>query len=56
MINDEFFEIRVFLIGDLGVGKKSIVQRFKKLNTTKTSIDKYFIQKEIKNYKNNIIL
>ena len=28
MINDEFFEIRVFLIGDLGVGKKSIVQRF----------------------------
>ena len=46
MINDEFFEIRVFLIGDLGVGKKSIVQRFKKLNTTKTSIDKYFIQKD----------
>ena len=43
MINDEFFEIRVFLIGDLGVGKKSIVQRFKNLNTTKTSIDKYFI-------------
>ena len=45
-MNDEFFEIRVFLIGDLGVGKKSIVQRFKKLNTTKTSIDKYFIQKD----------
>ena len=46
MINDEFFEIRVFLIRDLGIGKKSIVQRFKKLNTTKTSIDKYFIQKD----------
>ena len=45
-MNDEFFEIRVFLIGDLGIGKKSIVQRFKKLNTTKTSIDKYFIQKD----------
>ena len=49
-------ELRVILIGEMGVGKKSIVQRFKKLNTTKTSIDKYFIQKEIKNYKNNIIL
>ena len=46
MTDDEFFEIRVFLIGDLAVGKRSITQRFKKLNTTKTSEDRYFIQKD----------
>ena len=43
---DEFYEIRIFLIGDLAVGKRSITQRFKKLNTTKTFKDKYFITKD----------
>ena len=38
------FEIRVFLIGDYQVGKNSIVHRFKKLNSTQTEDDNYFIQ------------
>ena len=45
-INDEFYEIRIFLIGDLAVGKRSITQRFKKLNTTETTKDKFFISKD----------
>lgn len=38
------FEIRFFVIGDFQVGKKSIVQRFKRLNSTETEEDNYFIQ------------
>ena len=38
------FEIRVFLIGDYQVGKNSIANRFKKLNSTQTEDDNYFIQ------------
>ena len=38
------FEIRVFVIGDYQVGKKSIVRRFKKLNSTETEDDNYFIE------------
>lgn len=37
------YEIRIFLIGDIEVGKRTIASRFKMLNTTKTSKDKYFI-------------
>ena len=33
---NESFEIRIVLIGDVGVGKKSIVKRFKLLNCTET--------------------
>ena len=29
-------ELRVILIGDLGVGKKSIIKRFKMINCTET--------------------
>ena len=43
------FEIRVFVIGDYQVGKNSIVQRFKKLNSTETEEDNYFIQGDPKN-------
>ena len=43
------FEIRVFVIGDDQVGKNSIVQRFKKLNSTETEEDNYFIQGDPKN-------
>ena len=46
MSKDEFYEIRIFLIGDIAVGKRSITQRFKKLNTTKTLKDNYFITKD----------
>ena len=31
-------ELRVILIGDTGVGKKSIVRRFKMLNSSETKI------------------
>ena len=37
------YEIRVFLIGDYQVGKNSIVKRFKKMNSTQTEDDNYFI-------------
>ena len=37
------YEIRVFVIGDYQVGKSSIVKRFKKLNSTQTEEDNYFI-------------
>ena len=37
------YEIRVFIIGDFQVGKNSIVKRFKKLNSTQTEEDNYFI-------------
>mgnify|MGYP002626838342 FL=1 len=37
------YEIRVFIIGDYQVGKSSIVKRFKKLNSTQTEEDNYFI-------------
>ena len=43
------FEIRVFLIGDYQVGKNAIAQRFKKLNSTETEEDNYFIQGDPKN-------
>ena len=43
------FEIRVFVIGDYQVGKNSIVQRFKKLNSTETEEDNFFIQGDPKN-------
>ena len=43
------YEIRVFVIGDYQVGKNSIVQRFKKLNSTETEEDNYFIQGDPKN-------
>ena len=43
------FEIRVFIIGDYQVGKNAIVQRFKKLNSTETEEDNYFIQGDPKN-------
>ena len=43
------FEIRIFLIGDYQVGKNSIVQRFKKLNSTETEEDNYFVQGDPKN-------
>ncbi len=42
------FEIRIFVIGDYQVGKNSIVQRFKKLNSTQTEDDNYFIQSDPK--------
>ena len=37
------FEFRVFIIGDYKVGKNSIVKRFKKLNSTQTEEDNFFI-------------
>ena len=37
------YEFRVFVIGDFQVGKSSIVKRFKKLNSTQTEDDNYFI-------------
>ena len=37
------FEFRVFVIGDYQVGKNSIVKRFKKLNSTQTEEDNYFV-------------
>ena len=37
------YEIRVFIIGDYQVGKNSIVKRFKKMNSTQTEDDNYFI-------------
>ena len=46
MVDEEFYEIRFFLIGDLAVGKRSITQRFKKLNTSKTEKDKFFVKKD----------
>ena len=42
------YEIRVFLIGDYQVGKKSIVQRFKKLNSTGTEDDNFFVPEDLK--------
>ena len=42
------YEIRVFLIGDYQVGKKSIVQRFKKLNSTATEDDNFFVPEDLK--------
>ena len=37
------YEFRVFLIGDYQVGKNSIAKRFKKLNSTQTEDDNFFI-------------
>ena len=42
------FEIRVFITGDYQVGKSSIVQRFKKLNSTQTENDDYFFPEDPK--------
>ena len=38
-ISDNILEIRVYLIGDYNVGKKSIIKRFKTLNSSKTTGD-----------------
>ena len=43
------FEIRVLVIGDYQVGKNAIVKRFKKLNSTQTEEDNYFVQGDPKN-------
>ena len=43
------FEIRVLVIGDYQVGKNTIVKRFKKLNSTQTEEDNYFVQGNPKN-------
>ena len=48
-MNNNTFEIRVFLIGDYQVGKNAIAQRFKKLNSTQTEEDNYFVQGDPKN-------
>lgn len=40
------YELRIFLIGDIEVGKRTISSRFKMLNTTKTSKDKYFVPRD----------
>ena len=37
------YEFRVFIIGDYQVGKNSIVKRFKKLNSTQTEDDNFFV-------------
>ena len=37
------YECRVFVIGDYQVGKNSIVKRFKKLNSTQTEDDNFFV-------------
>ena len=37
------YEFRIFIIGDYQVGKNSIVKRFKKLNSTQTEEDNYFV-------------
>ena len=42
-------EIRLYLIGDHSVGKKSIVKRFKTLNCSKTN--EHFEEEEEKNNK-----
>ena len=42
-MNTSNYEFRVFVIGDSQVGKSSIVKRFKKLNSTQTEEDNYFI-------------
>ena len=43
------YEFRVFIIGDYQVGKNSIAKRFKKLNSTQTEDDNYFIPENPKN-------
>ena len=46
-------DLRVILIGDIGVGKKSIVQRFKLVNSSETksnSFQGFFRRKKKKNY------
>ena len=43
-------DLRIILIGDVGVGKKSIVQRFKLINSTETKHNNFrgFFQKKKK--------
>ena len=50
-ISDNILEIRVYLIGDYNVGKKSIIKRFKTLNSSKTTGD--ITNKPKKNKLNN---
>ena len=38
-ISNNVLEIRVYLIGDYNVGKKSIIKRFRTLNSSKTTGD-----------------
>lgn len=48
MTDGDFFEIRVYLIGDEAVGKHSIGNRFLKLNLSKTLHENYFIKQNPK--------
>ena len=56
-MTEDYYEIRVYLIGDEAVGKHSIANRFLKLNLSKTIHDNYFIKQNPKkksNIKNTI--
>jgi hypothetical protein len=52
-ISNNILEIRVYLIGDYYVGKKSIVKRFRTLNASKTSGDTPTIKKKEEKNKTN---
>lgn len=42
--NSNHYELRVYLIGDYAVGKKAIINRFRILNSTKTTKDNFFAE------------
>ena len=44
MADTDHIEVRVYIIGDYGVGKRAIAKRFKKLNSTETLQDNFFVQ------------
>ena len=44
MSDIDHIEVRVYIIGDYAVGKRAIAKRFKKLNTTQTLQDNFFVQ------------
>ena len=44
MADTDHIEVRVYIIGDYGVGKRAIAKRFKKLNSTETLQDHFFVQ------------
>ena len=52
-ISNNILEIRVYLIGDYNVGKKSIIKRFKTLNSSKTTGDITNKPKKNEKYKIN---
>ena len=54
-MTEDYYEIRVYLIGDEAVGKHSIANRFLKLNLSKTIHDNYFI-KQRQSTLHNIIM